>query len=65
MKRKYKLKKWVKYSLIVIALIVSTIIVASVCIASFKDLDELAKECDAKMGYTCSYYDIRKYSIRG
>lgn len=65
MKRKYKLKKWIKYSLIVIVLIMSTIIVAFICIASFKDLDKLAKECDAKMGYTCSYYDIRKYSIRG
>lgn len=65
MKRKYKLKKWLKYSLIVLALIISAIIVASACIASFKDLDELAKECDAKMGYTCSYYDIREYSIRG
>lgn len=33
MKRKYKLKKWVKYSLVVIALIISTIIVASLCVA--------------------------------
>lgn len=65
MKRKYKLKKWLKYSLIVLALIVSTFVIVSILKDRFMQLDKIAKECDGKMGYKCSYYDIREYSIRG
>lgn len=28
-------------------------------------IDKIGKECDEARGYTCSYYDIRQYSIKG
>lgn len=65
MKRKYKLKKWVKYTLAILMLIVSTIIVVTICKNRFMQLKEFANECDTKMGYTCTYYEIRNYSLRG
>lgn len=30
-----------------------------------KRIDRIAQECDEARGYTCSYYDIRQYSIKG
>lgn len=65
MKRKYKLRSWVKYTLAILAIIVSMIIVVSICKTRFMQLDNLAKDCDNKMGYTCTYYEIKNYSLRG
>ena len=30
-----------------------------------KRYDDLYKQCDESRGYTCSYYDMRQFSIKG
>lgn len=63
MKKKLKLRKWVKITL-TIFIAVLTIQILSSAIKSMADrYDELYKECDESRGYTCSYYDMRQYSI--
>ena len=57
MKKKYRLKKWVKVTISVF------IILALLVKKGVNDFEDLAKQCDKEYGYTCTYYDIRQYSL--
>ena len=59
MKRKYRLKKWVKVTLAISVFIILALLVKK----GVNDFEDLAKQCYKEYGYTCTYYDIRQYSL--
>ena len=61
-KTKLKLKKWVKVTLAILVTIITALILINLTEGA-KDFENLAKKCDKDKGYTCSYYDIRQYSL--
>lgn len=64
MKRtKRRLKKWVKVALYILLTISIGLILGFVLKKGLNDFDELARQCDQDRGYTCSYYDVRQYSL--
>lgn len=64
MKRtKRRLKKWVKVTLYILLTIIIGLILGIVLKKGLNDFDELARQCDQDRGYTCSYYEVRQYSL--
>lgn len=63
--KKLRLKKWVKILIVVIALISIIFILTHLLFENNSDFIKYAKMCDQDKGYTCSYYEIREYMIRG
>lgn len=64
MKRtKRRLKKWVKVVLYILLTISIGLILGFVLKKGLNDFEELARQCDQDRGYTCSYYDVRQYSL--
>mgnify|MGYP007057044525 FL=1 len=63
MKKKYRLKKWVKVTLNILCTISVFIILALLVKKGVNDFEDLAKQCDKEYDYTCTYYDIRQYSL--
>lgn len=63
MKKKRKLKTWVKVTLTVLLTIIIGLILGLIIKKGVDDFEELARQCDQDRGYTCSYYDIRQYSL--
>lgn len=61
--KKYRLKKWVKVTLNILCAISVFIILALLVKKGVNDFEDLAKQCDKEYGYTCTYYDIRQYSL--
>lgn len=62
-KKKLRLRKGVKFTLNILLTIIIVLILALVIKKGLNDFDELARQCDLDRGYTCSYYDIRQYSL--
>ena len=62
-KSKRKLKKWVKVTLNILLTILIGLILGFILKKGIDDFDERAKQCDLDRGYTCSYYDVRQYSL--
>lgn len=64
MKRtKRKLRKWVKNTLVIIAIIIFVIIIGLIINIGMNNFNELARQCDEAKGYTCSYYEVRQYGL--
>lgn len=61
--RKRRLKKWVKYCLNIALLISIAIIFAILVHSQLNNYSKVARQCDREKGYTCSYYEIRQYSL--
>lgn len=61
--KKIRLKNWVKNVLTILSVALISSILALIFIKSINDIDKLAKQCDADRGYTCSYYEVRQYSL--
>lgn len=65
MKKRRKLKKWVKVTLAsLLVLLLGGLFYLVLSIGS-NNLNKMYEECDNAKGYTCSYYEARLYSIRG
>lgn len=62
-KSKLRLKKWVKITLAILLIILMALILILTIMKGVKGFEELAKQCDQDKGYTCSYYEIRQYSL--
>ena len=63
-KKKYRLKKWVKeivYGLLAIFIL----ILFGIFTKARNDCKEKDKRGDEARGYTCKYYDVRQYLIKG
>ena len=57
--KRLKLRKWV---LVVLAFIIFLIFLISLrCI--YERYNKLFNECDSEKGYSCSYYEMRQYSL--
>lgn len=63
MKKRYRLKKWVKVTLAILEVIFIGLLLGFILVKGANDFDELARQCDQDRGYTCTYYDIRQYSL--
>lgn len=61
--KKLKLKPWVKKTLLIILTITIGLILGLIIKKGVENFEELARQCDQDRGYTCSYYDIRQYSL--
>ena len=55
--KKLRFKKWVK-----VTIIIATIAIVGFILANY---EEYEKKCSVEKGYSCSYYEIRDYMIRG
>lgn len=62
MKKRRRLRSWVKVTL---AVIIGGVVLGLVLSEGLSRLDEMYEKCDNAKGYTCSYYEARLYSIRG
>ena len=65
MKKKRRLKKWVKVVLGILEFILFSLMILMLFKGISKRYDDLYKQCDESRGYTCSYYDMRQFSIKG
>lgn len=63
MRNKRKLKTWVKVTLTILLTISIGLILGLIIKKGTDDFEELARQCDQDRGYTCSYYDVRQYSL--
>lgn len=63
MRKKRKLKTWVKVILTVLLTIIIGLILGFILKKGSNDFEELARQCDQDRGYICSYYEIRQYSL--
>ena len=59
MKKKRKLKKWVKVTLFILFITIITLIIMK----GVNDFKKLANDCDKSKGYICTYYEIRQHSL--
>lgn len=65
MRKRRRLKKWVKVTLtILLVLLLGGLFYLVLSIGS-NNLNDMYEQCDNAKGYTCSYYEARLYSIRG
>lgn len=65
MKKKRRLKKWVKevlYSLLAVGCIIALGLIIAKGLA---DYEKDAKRCDEARGYICTHYDVRQFLIKG
>lgn len=66
MKRRFKLKKWVKVGLINIFFVsVLSILFLLIFLIISKRYDDLYAQCEEAKGHVCSYYEMRQYAIKG
>ena len=63
MKKKYKLKKWAKTTLNILCTISIFIAMTLLIMKGVNDFEKLAQQCDKDYGYTCTYYNVRQYSL--
>lgn len=63
MQKKRKLKTWVKITLLVLLSTILSLILCLLIKKGVNDFEELARQCDQERGYTCSYYEVRQYSL--
>lgn len=62
MKKKLKLKNGLKKTPFILMII--TIILIIMIVKGVNNFKMLANDCDNNKGYTCTYYEIRQYSLR-
>lgn len=63
MKKRRKLKPWVKITINIFLLIIISFIFSFVLMKGEENFEDLAKQCDNAQGHTCSYYEVRQYSL--
>ena len=61
MKKKRKLKNWLKITLFMISIILLTFIFVMILIKGDDEFNDMAKECDNAYGRTCTYYEVKQY----
>lgn len=62
--KKRRLKKWVKYLLLIILSIILGLLLGIILEKGISDFEDLSIKCNKEKGTTCSYYEIRQYSLR-
>ena len=65
MKKRRRLKRWVKVTLNIIGGLTVAIVMALLLKVGANNYNEMYEQCDNAKGYTCSYYEARQFAIRG
>jgi hypothetical protein len=65
MKKRLRLKSWVKDLMIITVMIITFIFLAHLLCNKSDDFEKWGKKCDAAKGGTCSYTEVRNYMVRG
>lgn len=63
--KKLRFKKWVKVTIIIATIAIVGFILAHFIMVKLSNYEEYEKKCSVEKGYSCSYYEIRDYMIRG
>lgn len=63
--KKIRFKKWVKVTIVIAAIAIVGFILTHFIMVKLSNYEQSAKKCSAEKGYSCSYYEIRNYIIRG
>lgn len=61
-RKRYRLRKEVKFVLKYVGIIILTIVLGILIASSIKRVKGFASACDEAKGYTCSYYEINQMS---
>ena len=61
-RKRYRLRKEVKYVLKVAGIIILAIVLGISIASGIKRVKGFASACDEAKGYTCSYYEIQQMS---
>ena len=64
MKKKLKLRKWVKVLLKYIIIVLIGLGIGIILLKGLENFNKYAKICDNEKGYTCSYYEVRQTIIK-
>lgn len=64
MKKRLRLKSWVKDLMIIIVMIITFIFLAHLLCEKADDFEKWGKKCDEAKGGICSYTEVRNYMIR-
>lgn len=62
MKKRLRLRRWVKVTLNILGGIALAFLLAQIISTGLGKYEPIAKECDEYHGYTCSYYEIEQWS---
>ncbi len=62
MKKKLKLRRWVKATLNVLGIIALAFLVSAIMKSGLDKYNRIAEECDNYHGYTCSHYEVEQWS---
>lgn len=65
MKKKLRLRRQVKVTLIIISLIVYVAFIYALLHKGITDYNNAAKRCDKEKGYKCQYNEIKNYIRKG
>lgn len=63
MKKKRKLRKWVNVTLFVVLIIIISLLLILMSQNGNTQFNQSANECDDFYGRTCTYYEVRQFSI--
>lgn len=61
--KKLRLKKWVKYTIVITSIIIVGIILIHLICTNLKEINKISRKCDEKLGHTCSSYELRNFLI--
>jgi len=59
--KKRRLKRWVRITLVILFIIIW--LLALFIDKTLTNYDKMAAECDEAYGHTCSYYEVRQFSL--
>ncbi len=62
-KNKRKLKTWVNLVITILFIIIASWLLALFIDKTLTNYDKMAAECDEAYGHTCSYYEVRQFSL--
>jgi len=62
---KSRIKKWVKNVIVTISILIVIIVLTYFIYKKLSNINRIANQCDKEYGYTCDYYELKKYILEG
>lgn len=63
MKKKLRLRNWIKVVLLVLLGVIAVVTIAKLVYNSSNNFEKYANMCDQEKGSICSYYEVRNYML--
>ena len=63
MKKKLRLRNWIKVVLLVLLVVIAVVTIAKLVYNSSNNFEKYANMCDQEKGSICSYYEVRNYML--